>query len=128
MVALLRSEPRADTIKRLLLAYSSLISAPTLVEVRAVVGGKLGTDGVRRLEVLIRRFDVGVVPFSEQQADIASAAYRDFGQGSGHAAKLNLGDTFSYALAYIRDEPLLYVGDDFSHTDIRSALDELGDD
>lgn len=58
--------------------------------------------------------------------DVADDAHRFYGRRSGHPARLNLGDTFGYALAYVSDEPLLYVGSDFSHTDIRSALDEPG--
>jgi len=58
----------------------------------------------------------------EVQARIAREAYRDFGKGSGHAARLNFGDCFAYALAKAAGEPLLYKGTDFSHTDIASAL------
>ena len=56
-------------------------------------------------------------------ARLARGAYRDFGKGSGHPARLTFGDCFSYALAIERNEPLLYKGDDFGHTDFRSALD-----
>ena len=59
---------------------------------------------------------------SESQARIAREAYRDFGKGSGHSAGLNFGDCFSYALAKAMDEPLLFKGDDFSHTDLAPAL------
>jgi ribonuclease VapC len=66
--------------------------------------------------------EVELVPVSVEQAQIARAAYRDFGRGSGHPARLNMDDCFAYALAIERGEPLLYKGDDFSHTDVRSAL------
>ena len=81
-------------------------------------------DPVRssRFDAIIRTISPEVVPFTPEQAQIARQAYRDFGRGSGHPANLNYGDCFSYALASERREPLLYVGDDFSHTDIRSAL------
>jgi ribonuclease VapC len=58
----------------------------------------------------------------QAQARIARDAYRDFGKGSGHAAKLNFGDCFAYALAKVTGEPLLLKGDDFAHTDIDQAL------
>jgi ribonuclease VapC len=58
----------------------------------------------------------------ERQVHLARAAYRDFGKGSGHRAKLNFGDCFAYALAKVTGEPLLYKGDDFSQTDAGSAL------
>jgi ribonuclease VapC len=65
-----------------------------------------------------------VDPVTESQVRIARSAYRQYGKGSGHPARLNLGDCFAYALARERNEPLLFVGEDFIHTDIRSALDE----
>lgn len=81
-----------------------------------------------------RRFDSFVVeaelvlePVTEIQARIARAAYRDFGKGSGHPAGLNFGDCFSYALARTSEERLLFKGEEFSHTDISSALEQEDD-
>jgi len=76
----------------------------------------------REFDRMITSMDVEVVPVTVEQAQIARAAYRDFGRGSGHPARLNFGDCFAYALAVERNEPLLFKGDDFSHTDVRSAL------
>ena len=73
---------------------------------------------------LIAAAGVSIAPVTADQARIARAAYRDFGRGSGHPAQLNFGDCFAYALAIDRDEPLLYKGNDFSHTDVRNALAE----
>jgi ribonuclease VapC len=61
---------------------------------------------------------------TEPQARIAREAYRDFGKGSGHPAKLNFGDCFAYALAKFTDEPLLFKGADFTHTDVKSEATE----
>jgi ribonuclease VapC len=55
-----------------------------------------------------------------KQAQIARQAYRDFGKGH-HKAGLNFGDCFAYALAKDMDEPLLFKGTDFKHTDIEAA-------
>lgn len=63
-----------------------------------------------------------VEPVTEAIEELARRAYRDFGKGSGHPAGLNFGDCFAYALARATGEPLLYKGDDFSHTDVESAL------
>lgn len=63
-----------------------------------------------------------IEPVTPEQAIIARQAHRDYGKSSGHPAALNLGDCFAYALAKDLNEPLLYRGDDFGHTDIRSAL------
>jgi len=62
------------------------------------------------------------LPVTEAQARIAREAYRDFGRGSGHPARLNFGDCFAYALARAMNEPLLFNGDEFTRTDITSAL------
>ena len=67
--------------------------------------------------------DIAIVPVTAEHARIARAAYRDYGRGSGHGAKLNFGDCFSYALAAETEKALLYVGDDFARTDLDSALD-----
>ena len=64
---------------------------------------------------------VQVIPFDAVQSAIAREAYRRFGQGSGHPARLNFGDCFAYALAKALDAPLLFKGDDFGHTDVRAA-------
>lgn len=92
-----------------------------------VAFGKGGQAAVRRLERLIRHAGLDVAAFDRAQADVASDAFLEYGRGNGHPAKLNYGDTFAYALASVCDEPLLYVGDDFAQTDIRSALTELSD-
>lgn len=65
---------------------------------------------------------IAIEPVTEVQAKLARIAHRRYGKGSGHPARLNFGDCFAYALARDRNEPLLFVGDDFSHTDIRSAF------
>ncbi|WP_447944022.1 type II toxin-antitoxin system VapC family toxin [Microbacterium aurum] len=76
---------------------------------------------VTRFEELLASLELDVAPLTAAQATIARQAYRDYGRDSGHPARLNLGDCFSYALAKERGEPLLYIGDDFARTDIASA-------
>ena len=76
----------------------------------------------RRFDDLLREAGIIIEPFDEIQAHVAREAYRDFGRGSGHRARLNFGDCFAYALARCRGEPLLFKGDDFSQTDIAPAL------
>jgi ribonuclease VapC len=75
------------------------------------------------LNDLIARLRVAVEPVTLSQVVIAHDAHRRFGRGSGHPAKLNFGDCFAYALATELDEPLLFVGQDFIHTDVRRVLD-----
>lgn len=61
-----------------------------------------------------------VQPVTLAQAKLARTAYATFGRGR-HAAGLNLGDCFAYALAKETGMPLLFKGNDFPLTDIRSA-------
>lgn len=124
LIAVMEDEPQGAVIRRLLSEYGGRVSAATLVEARMVAFGKGGPAAVRELDSLIRRARLDVAAVDAESADVATDAFFAYGRGSGHAAQLSFGDTFSYALAYVRDEPLLYVGDDFSHTDIRSALKE----
>jgi ribonuclease VapC len=72
----------------------------------------------------VRRIDADILdpePGAEEQALVALDAYEKFGKGSGHPAGLNYGDAFAYALAKKFDEPLLFKGEDFIHTDIAPA-------
>ncbi len=59
-----------------------------------------------------------MVPFDEPQARVAADAFQRYGKGQGHSAQLNMGDCAVYALAKMTNEPILFVGDDFSHTDL----------
>jgi len=76
----------------------------------------------RRFDDLIKEAQIIIEPVTEPQARIAREAYRDFGKGSSHPAKLNFGNCFAYALAKFAGEPLLFKGDDFAHTDISAAV------
>jgi len=75
-----------------------------------------------QIEEIIERYDIDIEYVTAEQARIARQAYRDFGKGSGSPAQLNFGDCFSYALARVKREPLLFKGDDFVHTDVRPAV------
>jgi ribonuclease VapC len=124
LIALLQNEASAEAIDVATEAAAWRgISAATLFEAAIVADGT--SDPVRsaRFDALVAGLDIEVVPLTAAHAAIARQAYRDYGKGSGHPARLNFGDCFSYALAKQRGEPLLYVGDDFAHTDIASALD-----
>ncbi len=125
LMAILKEEPGWETLSEVLdLAESSSISAANYFESGIIADKYRNAVLSRRLDELIDRFSIHVEPVTPQQARIARQAYRDYGRGSGHPANLNYGDCFSYALARDKREPLLYKGDDFGHTDLRSALDE----
>lgn len=80
------------------------------------------TDPVATLDAILLSLGVEVVPFTPSQARLAQEAYLRFGRGSGHPARLNLGDCISYALAKDTGEPLLFKGNDFVHTDLNPAF------
>lgn len=103
-------------------ASGAQMSAATYVELGIVVDDLHDPSISRRLDRLLAAWGVDVVPLTVTQAQLARAAYRDYGRGSGHPARLNLGDCFAYALAADSGLPLLFKGDDFGHTDIPPAL------
>jgi ribonuclease VapC len=96
------------------------ISAASVVQAGIVVYARHGDYGERELDLLLHRLSVEIASVTAEHADLARAAFRQFGKGR-HPAGLNYGDCFSYALATLMDEPLLFTGDDFAKTDVRSA-------
>ncbi len=98
------------------------MSAASYLETAIVLDGRGDPILSRHLDELLVELDIRIEPVTAAQAQIARQAYRDFGCGSGHPARLNFGDCLSYALAKDLREPLLYRGDDFVHTDIRPAV------
>jgi ribonuclease VapC len=122
LVAILKREPGWEASARALdISRRSSISASAYVELSIVADGWKNPTLSRRVDELMEEFQIAIEPFTAEQAKIARQAYRDYGKGSGHPAGLNFGDCFSYALARDRREPMLWKGDDFGHTDIRSA-------
>jgi ribonuclease VapC len=102
-------------------ASTRLVSAVTRVELACVVEGRKGEAGRERLERFFALTGAEVVAVTPQQATLAIGAFRTFGKGR-HPAGLNIGDCFSYTLASATDRPLLFKGNDFVQTDVRSAL------
>ena len=123
ILAILYAEPEAGKLAdRLETASRPSMSAATYVEAAIVADRHPDPITRRRFDDFIREAGINIEPVTEAQAMIAREAYRDFGKGSGHPAQLNFGDCFAYALARDRGEPLLFKGDDFSHTDITPAI------
>lgn len=120
LLAIIQGEPEAAACAERLLAEECRISAANWVEAGVVVDNR-SIGAQRDFDELLQLGEVAIVPVDAQQAHIARDAYRRYGRGSGHPARLNYGDCFAYALAVSSGESLLFVGDDFSETDIRSA-------
>jgi len=123
LLAVLLEETSAPAVARAIEhAPLRLLSAATLLEASIVIEARKGDAGGRELDLLLYRAGVDVVDVDRNQAEIARRAWRRFGKGR-HAAALNYGDCFAYALAKSRDLPLLFLGDDFTQTDVdRVAL------
>jgi ribonuclease VapC len=122
LIAVLKEEPGEGILRELTRTVpTKRLSAATYLEAAIIVDANRNPVLSRRLDDLIARTGIVVEPITREQAEIARAAYRDFGKGSGHPAGLNLGDCFAYALAKATREPLLFKGNDFSKTDVAAA-------
>ncbi|USQ78935.1 type II toxin-antitoxin system VapC family toxin [Ornithinimicrobium faecis] len=123
IVAILLAEAERDAFVEAVRSTPHLaMSAVSYTEAGVVLDGRSRAVLSRQYDVLLEELGVIVVDVTAGQARSAREAYRDFGRRSGHRARLNFGDCFSYALATARDEPLLFKGDGFGHTDVRRAV------
>lgn len=122
LLAILLNEPDASRFEAAIEEDPvRLMSAGSVLETASVVESWYGEPGGRELDRLVHRAGIEIVAVEAGQVAIGREAFRTFGKGR-HAAGLNYGDCFAYALAHAADEPLLFKGDDFARTDIRRAL------
>jgi ribonuclease VapC len=120
VIAILLAEEDAELFTRAIEgAARPRMSAAAYVEAAVVIDNRGDVVARREFDRFIRRAGIEVVAVDLEQAELARQAYRDFGKGR-HPAGLNFGDCFSYALAKCTDEPLLFKGDDFSRTDVKT--------
>ena len=123
LVAIAFAEPDWPAYERVIASSEApKLSASNYVEAATVIDRARHGRFSRDLDPLVDALGIVIAPFTAQQARIARSAYERFGKGSGHPARLNFGDCFAYALAIETDEPLLFKGDDFGHTDVRVAV------
>ena len=122
IITVIAREPLSGAVRDRLRQDAPLrMSAATVAELLIVADNRFGRSLKGDAERFLVEAGVDVVPFGSEDARRAADAYAAFGKGN-HPARLNMGDCFAYALAKTRDEPLLFKGDDFTHTDVRSAL------
>jgi ribonuclease VapC len=122
LIAILRDEPEAASCAHAIEnSVVRRVSAANFVEAAVIIDASRDPIASLRFDDLIKEAQISIEPVTEPQARIARDAYRDFGKASSHPAKLNFGDCFAYALAKFTGEPLLFKGEDFAHTDIKSA-------
>jgi ribonuclease VapC len=121
IVAIVLREPGWEgVVARLGAEAAPAIGAPTLAEVGLVLTAKMGAEARIVLSQLLQETGLTVIPFAEEHWRIAIDAYARFGKGR-HPAALNFGDCLTYAVTRLAGQPLLFVGGDFSKTDLPSA-------
>lgn len=127
LLAIMQSESeQRKYLEAIEAADTRLMSAVTFVEASIVLESRYGSDGLRDLDLLLSKARIELVAVDSEQAHAARRAYSRFGRGR-HRAGLNFGDCFSYALASVVNEPLLYKGDDFVYTDVKAVELEAPD-
>ncbi len=123
LLSILQNESDSERfIEAITRAQSRRLSAAGYVEASCVLDSIKDPVASRHLDLFLDTARITIEPVTAAQAKLAREAYRDFGKSSGHLARLNFGDCFSYALAKVYNESLLFKGKDFSKTDIVSAV------
>ena len=118
LVAMLSAEPEAEMFEAAVEGDPvRLMSTASYLEAAIVIETRFGEAGGRELDLWIHRAGIELVAVNVDQAEVARSAYRRYGKGRSNAG-LNYGDCFAYALSKVSGEPLLFKGNDFTHTDI----------
>jgi ribonuclease VapC len=118
LLAVLQDEPERRSFNEAIeAADSAALSVASFVETSIVIEARYGADGLRALDRFIERAGIVVAAVDLEQGKVARDAFSRFGKGR-HPAALNFGDCFSYALARVLGEPLLFKGEDFARTDV----------
>ncbi len=122
VVAILNGEPVSEKLAQALDQATAIqISAASVLELALVLESRFGEIARKRIDRWLQTSRVEVIAVTRDQVEIAREGFRKFGKGR-HPAALNFGDCFPYALARRLNETLLFVGNDFALTDLRSAL------
>lgn len=121
LAILLREAEGPSFLDRIIADPAPKMSVINWMEVAIRVERQGVPDSVMAFDSLIEALGLALIPADAQQGLAARRAYRLYGKGSGHPARLNLGDCFAYALAVSSGEPLLFKGEDFARTDVMPA-------
>jgi ribonuclease VapC len=123
IIAILRNEPEAARFAKTLLASpQNYIGSPSYLEVCMVAIGDRAEDTQRDVDEILAKYKVNQMAFSAEASDLAVAAFIKYGKGRRHKAQLNFGGCISYALSKTEAMPLLFKGEDFTHTDVECAI------
>lgn len=118
ILSILFAEPDCDDILVAISSNDCSMSIGNYLESAIVVDSTKNPITIRKFDALIKEAGIEVLPVDLKQVEVARAAYRDYGKGSGHPARLNFGDVFAYALTTTSRRKLICKGDDFVKTDI----------
>ena len=122
IIAIVANEPsRPALVEALAGADKIQIAAPTWLEASIVLESRFGPTFATFMADFETRLQATVLPFTREHALAAQGAWQRFGKGRSPAA-LNFGDCIVYAAAQIAGEPVLFVGNDFTQTDVESVL------
>jgi len=121
LLAILFDEPEAEQFAALLAqAEAPCMSAVNYLEAAIRIDQQDSVVATQAFDAFIELSGIAIEPVTVEHTRLARRAYAMFGKGR-HRAGLNFGDVFAYALAKSRQEPLLYKGNDFVHTDVTGA-------
>ncbi|PYE30074.1 MULTISPECIES: type II toxin-antitoxin system VapC family toxin [unclassified Rhizobium] len=121
IVAILRDEPEAARLEKALVSDPiRLVPATCVLEARMVMVSRRGEHALAEIDLWLSKIEADILPVDADLVEVATQAWLTYGKGR-HPASLNFANCFSYALAKRADEPLLFIGTDFSRTDIEAA-------
>ena len=121
IVAMLRNEPEALRLEKALVADPiRLVPATCVLKARMVLVSRRGEHALAEIDLWLGTIEATTIPVDADLVDLATQAWLTYGKGR-HSAALNFADCLSYALAKRANEPLLFIGNDFSQTDIEAA-------
>jgi ribonuclease VapC len=117
-LAILGKEPERDQLAAAIVGDPArLVSAAIVLETAIVIESRYGVTGAMDFDLLLHTIQAQIEPVTDDQVRVARLAYRQYGKGR-HPAALNFGDCFSYALAKVSGQSLLFKGSDFSQTNV----------
>ena len=123
IVAIALNEPERPAFRTAIAtAGKALISTASVLEVKMVLYARRGPRAVVLIDDMLRLPLFEITPPGPAELEAAFGAFVVYGKGSGHPAALNFGDLFAYALAKVRNLPLLFKGRDFAETDIQPVI------
>ena len=125
VVAILLGQPEEVLFTEAIYAAGTVsMLAASYLEAAMIIDRRIGASHRANLDTTLEYFEIRIEPVTEKQARVARRAFQEFGKGI-HPAKLNFGDCFTYALAKVKGEKLLFKGNDFSRTDLVPAVKSL---